>query len=131
MTPAAIKHKEWCQRKKEYIESVRTVLYANGVVEPADEFDVKIELAPSDPTVLIVKIPQQRALSSGMLRNIAKALDAEDYDVRVGYVLYSSLNSREIDPQDRLVIRFFLNELPAHERGRVRFSEEKIPRPTV
>lgn len=127
MTPAAIKHKEWCERKKEYIESVRKVLYAQGVRE--DEA-VGIKLVAWDPTVMVVKIPQQKELSSGMLRKIAEAVGAEDYDVRAGH---ESDSYRPSMDGPRLVIRFFLSELPPHYPygGIGEDPVNKIPRPSV
>jgi hypothetical protein len=128
MTPEAIKHKEWCERKKEYIESVRKVLYAQGIRE--DEA-VGIKLVAWDPTVMVVKIPQQKELSSGMLRKIAEALGAEDYDVRAGYDNFDSYHPTMHGP--KLVIRFFLSELPPHYPygGIGEDPVNKIPRPSV
>jgi hypothetical protein len=132
MTPEAIKHQKWCERRKEYNESIRKALYAHGVRRPDEasggDAAVRIDRHMTDPTVLIVKIPQQKELSSGMLRKIAKAVGAEDYDVRAGYGFDSYRTSME---GPRLVIRFFLSELPPHYpyRGIGEDPNSKIPRP--
>ena len=128
MTPEAIKHKEWCERKKEYIESIRKALCAQGV---RDDDALCIKLVAHDPTVMVVDIPQQKELSSGMLRKMAEAVGAEDYDVRAGYNNFDSYRPSMEGP--RLVIRFFLSELPPHYpyRGLGEDPAMKIPRPSV
>lgn len=140
MTPEAIKHKEWCERDKEYKASIRKALYAYGVRRPEDFYTgaprdaaVHVEVVAWDPTVMIVEIPQQEELSSGMLRKIAKAVGAEDYDVRACYRNFDSYRPWMEGP--RLVIRFFMSELPPHYpyRGLGEDSNlaNKIPRPAV